>query len=181
MSRSDLVIGLGNPLRGDDGLGWTLARWARRGQRSRRRGLGAVRVRLVPQLTPELALEVAAARRLLLVDAWCRAGPEAQPRLRPLRPGGAELGVTGGHGLDPSALLALAALFRPDPPPAWLLLLPAFAFPHGRALSAAARRRLPAARRLLRCWLAAESLCPGNGLGEEGGDAIAQLLRNAGG
>jgi len=54
-----------------------------------------------------------------------------------------------------AALLALVALVREHPPPAWLLLLPAYAFPYDTALSAAARRRLPLARQLLRRWLAA--------------------------
>lgn len=150
----DLVIGLGNPLRGDDGVGWWLARRARRCR-------PAPTVRLVPQLTPELALEVAAARRVLFVDAWCvgqgdgGAGRNAAPRLRPLRPGeGGEVGVAGGHALDPAALLALATLLEGAGPPAWLLLVPAFAFPHGAEWSAELRTRLPAARRLLATWLA---------------------------
>ncbi len=149
----DLVIGIGNPLRGDDGLGWWLAR---RVSRAPQAGRPAPRVRLVPQLTPELALEVIEARRVLLLDAWCGAGPEALPRLRRLGPGGAGEGVGGGHRLEPAALLALAELFAAEPPPTWLLLLPAFAFPHRMALSAEARRRLPLARQRLRRWLAAD-------------------------
>ena len=159
-ARADLVIGIGNPLRGDDGVGWWLARRARGAER-------APLVRLVPQLTPELALEVAAARRVLFVDAWCdvkrdvgcEAGAEARaepvPTLRPLQPGGAEVG--GGHGLDPGGLVALAALFGGDPPPAWLLLVPAYAFPHGTMFSEAMRRQLPVAQALLFQWLEAES------------------------
>jgi hydrogenase maturation protease len=154
----DLVIGVGNPLRGDDGVGWWLARQVQ--------GTGAgPLVRLVLQLTPELALEVAAARRVLVVDAWCEArceagcaaGAEAAPTLRSLQPGGAEVGVVGGHGLDPGGVLALASLFGGDPPPAWLLLVPAFAFPHGTEFSAALRRQLPVAQALLCQWLEAES------------------------
>ncbi len=158
--RADLVIGVGNPLRGDDGVGWWLARQVQ--------GTGPL-VRLVPQLTPELALEVAAARRVLVVDAWCdarceagcaagaEARAEAVPTMRPLQPGGAEVGVSGGHGLDPGGVLALAALFGGDPPPAWLLLVPAFAFPHGTKFSEAVRRQLPVAQALLCQWLEAES------------------------
>lgn len=145
---ADLVIGIGNPLRGDDGVGWWLA------QRAERAGS---LVRLVPQLTPELALEVAAARRVLFVDACCAAGRAAAPQLRRLWPGGAAHGVAGGHQLEPAEVLALATLFREDPPPAWLLLLPAYAFPHDTALSAAARRRLPQAQLLLRRWLVAQA------------------------
>jgi hydrogenase maturation protease len=153
--RGDLVIGIGNPLRGDDGVGWWLAAWVRR-QRP------TPMVRRVPQLVPELALELAVARRVLFVDAWCApvgatgwesAGATAAPVLRALQPGGAELGLAGGHALDPGGLLALAGLWVP-PPPAWLLLVPAFAFPHGRGLSAALRHQLPAAQALLAAWLA---------------------------
>lgn len=150
MGGADLVIGVGNPLRGDDGLSWHLVRDLRR----RRRSQG---LRLVPQLVPELALEVAAARRLLVVDAWCAPGLEAPPRLRRLGPAAGDPGMASGHRLDPGGLLALATLFREDPPPAWLLLLPAYAFPHDTALSRAARRHLPLARQLLRRWLAAPS------------------------
>jgi hydrogenase maturation protease len=157
---TDLVIGIGNPLRGDDGVGWWLARraqaWGReRGNRP------APTVRLVPQLTPELALEVAAARRVLFLDAWSvgngegGAGQNPVPLLRPLRPGeGGEVGVAGGHALEPAALLALAGLLEVKRPPGWLLLVPAFAFPHGAELSADLRAQLPAAEILLAAWLA---------------------------
>lgn len=160
MGGADLVIGIGNPLRGDDGVGWLLLRGLRRlrGQRARqvrRGGRLAPVVRLVPQLVPELVLEMAAARRVLVVDAWCNAGPQARPWLRRLGPAAAEPGPAAGHRLDPGALLTLVALVREEPPPAWLLLLPAYAFPYDTALSAAARRRLPLARQLLRRWLAA--------------------------
>ena len=146
----DLVIGIGNPLRGDDGVGWRLARLARRTR-------PAPRVRLVPQLTPELSLELATARRVLFVDAWRPPGELANPapRLRRLAAGGGEVGVAAGHGLDPGELLALATLFGEAPPPAWLLLVPAFAFPHGPGLSDGLREGLPAARALLLGWLAA--------------------------
>ena len=97
---------------------------------------------------------------LLVVDAWCAPTPEATPSLGPLRPAGAEpggeLGVAAGHALEPAALLAMASLFADAPPPAWLLLVPAFAFAHGTVWSAALRRQLPAARLLLEGWLAAE-------------------------
>jgi hydrogenase maturation protease len=164
----DLVIGLGNPLRGDDGVGWWRARRARRHR-------PAPQVRLVPQLTPELALELATARRVLFVDAWCwgretatengrETGAAAwpDPLLRALAPAGPEAGGGGAggepgafsHALAPARLLALTALLQGASPPASLLLVPAFAFPHGAKLSEDLRARLPAARRLLEAWLA---------------------------
>jgi Ni,Fe-hydrogenase maturation factor len=66
----DLVIGLGNPLRGDDGVGWWLAQRARRLRPT-------PRVLQVRQLTPELCVELAAARRVLFIDAWVQ--PPSQP------------------------------------------------------------------------------------------------------
>ena len=160
---SDLVIGIGNPLRGDDGVGWWLARRARRLGRGKRQP-AAPAVRLVQQLTPELALEVAAARRVLFVDACCAGSePDPAPLLQALGVPAAEnseVGVAGGHRLDPAALLALAGLLGGaglldgTGPPGWLLLVPAFAFPHGAELSAELRSRLPAAGRLLEAWLA---------------------------
>jgi len=154
----DLVIGIGNPLRGDDGVGWRLARLARRIR-------PAPRVRLVPQLTPELALELATARRVLFVDAWIPPREIAipGPQLRRLAASGGEVGVAAGHGLDPGDLLALAALFGDAPPPAWLLLVPAFAFPHGQGVSDALRQGLPAARALLLGWLAESATEAGAG------------------
>jgi hydrogenase maturation protease len=64
----DLVIGIGNSLRSDDGVGWRLARRAEHWRPE-------AQVRSVQQLTPELAVELAAASRVLFIDAWLR--PEA--------------------------------------------------------------------------------------------------------
>ncbi|MFN7898679.1 MAG: hypothetical protein ACK5N0_03300 [Synechococcaceae cyanobacterium] len=85
----DLVIGIGNSLRGDDGVGWWLAQRAER-------WLPPDRVRAVRQLTPELAAELAAATRVLFLDAWLPPGdsgwlsrPEADVARN--RPAGAEV------------------------------------------------------------------------------------------
>jgi hypothetical protein len=74
---SSLLIGIGNPLRGDDGVGpWLVETWGRRrGWRRAARGKGGerltpIRVRVVDQLLPEVAEELAAVRRVLFVDAW---------------------------------------------------------------------------------------------------------------
>lgn len=79
--RHDLVIGIGNTLRGDDGVGWWLAQRAetlgpaahRESARSIQ-GTAAVNarplVRSVQQLTPELAEELQNMRRVLFIDAW---------------------------------------------------------------------------------------------------------------
>ena len=61
-----LVIGIGNPLRGDDGVGPRLAAEAEAlAPRPRRGREPDLAVRAVQQLTPELAPEVAEARAAL--------------------------------------------------------------------------------------------------------------------
>jgi len=146
-----LVIGIGNPLRSDDGVGWRLAEEVD--------GLA------VHQLTPELAAELARVDRVLFVDAWQAPLAEAgsgrpQPRLRPLCPAGGTSGGTSGcsHRLEPAELLALAAALYGAQPVAAELLLPAWGFAHGTGLSPALRRQLPQARRLLRRWLVGQGL-----------------------
>ncbi len=137
-----LVIGIGNPLRSDDGVGWRLAE-----------EVGGLAVH---QLTPELAAELLRVDRVLFVDAWqlpsaAAAQGRLRPRLCPLAPGSA--GQTSSHRLEPAQLLALAFALYGARPAAAELLLPAREFAHGVVLSPALRRQLPQARRLLRHWL----------------------------
>lgn len=143
----DLVIGIGNPLRGDDGVGWRLVQ-----ELEPRPALAR---RCVQQLTPDLVAELAPRRRVLFVDAWL-APAAAAPTLRPLRPDPAAADALS-HRADPAGLLALCVLLQGPPPAAMELLVPARALGHGTALSPALRRQLPAARRLLRSWLACTS------------------------
>lgn len=134
-----LVIGIGNPLRGDDGVGPLLA--------------AAMGGRAVHQLTPELAVELAAHERVLFIDAWL-APAGAQPRLDPLQPGtGAAAGASSSHRLEPAQLLAVSQALFGSMPRAHLLQVPAHAFAHGMELSRQLEATLPAARALLQAWL----------------------------
>ena len=141
-----LVIGIGNPLRGDDGAAWQLlAPWQLWDG-----------VHLVQQLTPEWAAPLATVQRVLFVDAWLGDHPGGS-ELRLLQPDPDAAGASspsGSHGLEPAGLLALAAVLYGAQPQAHLLLLPAFDFGHGTGLSPQLRQGLPAARRLLHGWLA---------------------------
>jgi hydrogenase maturation protease len=147
-----LVIGIGNPLRGDDGVGWWLL-----AELAAAAPVPGRTLRRVQQLTPELAAELAVAERALFVDAWL-APPGAGPRLleetAEAAAGGGGPGAAGSHHLTPATLLAMASLLFGRRPPAAQLLVPAFVLGHGDDLSAATRALLPAARRLLRGWLA---------------------------
>jgi len=59
-----LIIGYGNPLRGDDGIGWHAANVLRKELTSE-----TIRVLSVQQLAPELAEEVSAADYTIFIDA----------------------------------------------------------------------------------------------------------------
>ena len=85
-----LIIGYGNPLRGDDAFGI----------RAAERIPGALAVH---QLTPELMDPIARADRVLFLDAAAEGAP-GQIRRRRVEPGGAEPAFT--HHLTPEALLA---------------------------------------------------------------------------
>ncbi|MEB3259921.1 MAG: hypothetical protein VKP63_04750 [Cyanobacteriota bacterium] len=154
-----LLIGIGNALRGDDGVGPLLVEEWRKEVMGRERAGGEAACAVVHQLTPELVLAVAEAGRVLFVDAWVNpdpGGPWIEP-LRPRRDGSAgsagEAGEAAGHGWGPLAVVALAERLYGWRGEATLLRVPAYAFPHGTGLSAGLRRCLPLARDHLRGWL----------------------------
>ena len=74
-----LIIGIGNPLRSDDGLGWAVAQ-----QLSHDWDTGCD-IHTVYQLTPELAQWMAAADLVVMIDAG-RQGEPSELRIRPLSP-----------------------------------------------------------------------------------------------
>jgi len=91
-----LVVGYGNTLRSDDGVGWHAA--ALLADDPRLAGDPGVEVVACHQLTPELALDMSRASLVILVDA--EADPGAPPgaiTIRPLEPAGPDAAV-GGSG-----------------------------------------------------------------------------------
>jgi len=158
-ARRDLLIGIGNPLRGDDGVAaLLLEELAEEWQAGRPAG---AELQAVHQLTPELAAAVAGARRVLFVDA-CVSPQTVEPwieRLDPLEAqpasagAGQGIGSLGSHQLAPATLLVLANLLFGWRGEGALLRVPAFAFPHGPRFSPSLERALPRARDLVRQWL----------------------------
>jgi hydrogenase maturation protease len=129
-----LVIGYGNELRGDDGVGPAVARtvasW----------GIPEVQGIAAHQLTPELALVVTAADRVVFVDARLNA---SGMEMTPLR---AEEGPASlDHTSDPGWLLRLTEMLYERRPPAWLLTVPAVRVDFGEQLSPTAVRGMSAA------------------------------------
>ena len=153
-SEGALLIGIGNPLRGDDGVGGFLVEELAR-ERGVKGPLG-VELRSVHQLTPELAPLVADASRVLFVDAWASSAP-AQPWIETLlSPASGEPTPSpglGSHGLDPIVVLSIARSLYGWRGEGALLRVPAYAFPHGSGFSAPLKRALPRARDLVRLWL----------------------------
>lgn len=131
-----LVIGIGNPLRGDDGIGALLA--------------DQVGGRSVQQLTPELAADLAELEAVLFIDAWL-SPLGAAPELTEIAPAA---GPAESHRLEPAQLLAISQALYGRSPQAHLLRVPAYGFDHGTALSVELLAALPAARALLQRWLA---------------------------
>jgi len=96
-----LVVGYGNPLRGDDGIGWIIA-----GRLAGDPRFAAVDILQRHQLTPELALDLSRAEVVVLVDA--RSGPPAGTvAIERVDPGSAT-GTTWSHHIGPASLVALA-------------------------------------------------------------------------
>jgi hydrogenase maturation protease len=102
---SVLIIGFGNALRGDDGLGPAAARRLARTYAA----CPAVQVLECHQLLPELAEPVSRADLLVLIDA-CQDAPPGHINCRQLdvEPAGAPGARPFNHDLDPAALLNMS-------------------------------------------------------------------------
>jgi hydrogenase maturation protease len=125
-----LVIGYGNTLRSDDGVGAKVAAAVAE------LALPGVVALVRHQLTPELAEPISEARAVVFVDAAADASTEVQ--VRSLEPGsGAQLMA---HAADPRTLLALAKRLFGRCPPAWWLTIPVENLGFGEELSPLARR-----------------------------------------
>ncbi|MCP9848830.1 hydrogenase maturation protease [Cyanobium sp. Morenito 9A2] len=149
----ELVIGIGNRLRSDDGVGPRLA------EEVEAWGLSGVESMAVPQLTPELAPRLAACARVLFIDAWLVDGVDASAAAAPLLESLEALELSAAppsrfsHHSTPQALLQLAEGLYGQRPEAWWLRVPAHGLELGEQLSPATAAQLVPARRALRCWL----------------------------
>ena len=113
--REFLVIGYGNELRGDDGVGPKVAAAVEALQ------LPGVRTLICPLLTPEFAHPISQARLVVFVDAAVDAPREVQ--WRKLEPN--ETSQIMAHAADPRTMLALARDVFGHAPEAWWLTIPA--------------------------------------------------------
>ena len=127
--RLTLVIGYGNTLRGDDGVG---PRAAGAVHSWNRPGVSALSV---AQLTPELASLLAAVRLAVFVDARPGNGDTCRGvEVHAIEPASAALRAFS-HAGDPSGLLALAREVHGTYPRAWLVTVPSADLGFGEGLS----------------------------------------------
>jgi hydrogenase maturation protease len=108
-----LVIGYGNTLRGDDGVGPRVA------EAVGALHLPGVRTLICQQLSPEHAAPIAQADEVIFVDAAV-AGPD-EIQLRPLEP--SNTSQLMAHAADPRTMLALSRDVFGHVPCAWWLTI----------------------------------------------------------
>ncbi len=149
-----LVIGYGNTLRGDDGVGprvaEQLAAW----------DWPELRLISVHQLTPELAAEVAPVEMVFFVDAWIAPDDRTEnmpPRMERLFPNASATGLD--HVWSPSLLLQLTQSLYAAQPVAYHLLIPVRQFDYGETLSAIAQSGVDWAVQTIQATIEAGSVC----------------------
>lgn len=159
-----LIIGVGNPLRGDDGVGQVAAQ--RLLERSRETvilsereksqcagkneishsafaplEMTGVSVRAVHQLTPELAATFSEYERVIIIDASAenKAGQITVEQVEPAT----VLPHTLTHHFTPAQLLALARELFQANPPLYLVTIGGASFDYGEELSSQVATALP--------------------------------------
>lgn len=125
-----LVIGYGNSLRRDDGVGLRVAEAIEGLQ------LPGVRTLVCQLLTPEFADPIARARRVIFVDAAVDRTDGVH--FRKLEPG--ETSQLIAHAADPRTMLALARDVFGHAPEAWWLTIPAVNLDFSEDLTPEAQR-----------------------------------------
>lgn len=138
-----LIIGYGNPLRGDDGLGWRAAErlaveWPE------------AQTLTCQQLTPELAEPISRAARVVFLDAAAH-GPPGSIHEQPLQPD-ASAPASFTHHVIPGVLLALSEKLFGHLPEAVLFSVAGESFDFGQALSPPVEAALPEVIRRVRAW-----------------------------
>lgn len=150
-----LVVGYGNTLRSDDGIGWRAASLLADDPRLRDDPrLGGVEVLAIHQLAPELALDFSRVSLVILIDAGAD-NPPGEISVQSLAPD-VDAGVPGGapgathgpgatsHHVGPAELLALARALYGAAPAALVVRVGVAEMEIGEALSPAVSAALPA-------------------------------------
>jgi hydrogenase maturation protease len=131
-----LIIGYGNPLRGDDGVGWYAAQHLFNGFSDER-----VEVLACQQLTPELAERIGQAEMVIFIDASTGSSPGriscSTIELQTAR------SVELMHHIEPSVLMDCSRRLYDSNPKAFLLSVCGESFDLGEGLTRAVSSALP--------------------------------------
>jgi hydrogenase maturation protease len=138
-----LIIGYGNTLRQDDGAGYRVAEAVASWE------LPGVRSHPCHQLTPELAIEIAAAAVVIFVDAALPTPTAAKVQAAPLQPA-LQSAPSFDHTLTPAALLWLSQTLYHHCPTAHLIAIPSQTLDFGEDLSPIAQQGVAAALEAIR-------------------------------
>jgi hydrogenase maturation protease len=123
-----LVIGYGNLLRSDDGVGQLVA------EEVENWGLSHVRSRALHQLTPELVDDIAKSEVVIFVDAIAaHLKLTSDITLEPVESNETEIII--GHKSDPQSLIVFAKALYGKTPIAYQILIPGVNFSFGEKLS----------------------------------------------
>ena len=133
-----LVIGYGNELAGDDGVGRLIAEQLASDPR-----LAGAEVLSERQLMPELALDASRATTLILIDANRRSQP-GELTVRPLVPSHGH-SAAWSHHMTPAAMLALANELYHATPTAFVVSVGVESLELGDEVSPAVRSAVPRA------------------------------------
>lgn len=129
-----LILGYGNPMRSDDGLGWQVA-----AELFRTNSRPEVEVLPCHQLTPELAPAVSRVETVIFVDS-AQGGQPGELLCREVSPDESVTSFT--HHLTPAALLTLSSELFGACPRAYLLSIYGETYVPGDALSTPVARRV---------------------------------------
>jgi hydrogenase maturation protease len=137
-----LVLGLGNPTRGDDAAGWEVAR------RLQAREIPGVETRTAQQLGVELAEEWGSYDRVLFIDADPLAQRVLVEKVSP-QPGSA----ASTHHLSPESLLQLSRILYDSSPKLYLCRVPARNFEFTQSFSPETLQALDEAIEAVLSWI----------------------------
>jgi len=145
-----LVIGYGNPLRADDGVGWHVAQ-----QLAAVLSPDAATVITTHQLTPELAGPISRAGLVIFVDASAEGEPgHVASAAVPPQEG---TSLTFSHDVEPQTLLGLAGALYGAYPPAVVVSVAGRDFGYGNELSPVVQAAIPRALAAVRSALSAHA------------------------
>jgi hydrogenase maturation protease len=138
-----LIVGYGNQIRGDDGIGQAVI------TELEQLNLMNVRSLSLHQLTPEVAAEMAEVDTVIFVDASLEGKTVNITSLEPLP---SDL-FNWGHSLNPRSLLSLTQFLYQKQPQSWLIAIPGENFELSESLSQKAQQGIQEALRIIKTFI----------------------------